>query len=169
MQRMSTAMIWQTVSTSSDDTQRLGEMLGKLLKSPEIVELRSDLGGGKTTFVKGLARGLGSKDIVTSPTFTLNRIYQAKNNVQIHHYDFYRLSEAGIMTDELAESLQDPNVVTVVEWSDIVQNVLPKKRLTIEFTPTAYDPDKRKITISYPESKIGLIGQLETNWIEIKP
>ncbi|MBI2009416.1 tRNA (adenosine(37)-N6)-threonylcarbamoyltransferase complex ATPase subunit type 1 TsaE [Candidatus Saccharibacteria bacterium] len=162
-------MIWQTVSTSSDDTQRLGQLLGRLIKSPEIIELRSDLGGGKTTFVKGLARGLGSKDTVTSPSFTLNRIYQLKGNKQVHHYDFYRLSEAGIMSDELAESLQDPNVVTVMEWSDIVQNILPKKHLIIKFMPTANDPNVRKITISYPESKIGLMGQLETNWTEIKP
>lgn len=73
------------------------------------------------------------------------------------------------MSDELAESLQDPNVVTVMEWSDIVQNILPKKHLIIKFMPTANDPNVRKITISYPESKIGLMGQLETNWTEIKP
>lgn len=144
-------------------------MLGKLLKSPEVIELRSDLGGGKTTFVRGLARGLGSKDTVASPTFTLNRIYKAKNSFQIHHYDFYRLNEPGIMSDELAESLQDPKVVTVVEWSDIVQNVLPRKHLTVEFKPTKNNPEEREIIIVYPESKIVLMKRLETDWTGVKP
>src|SRR5260221_5452139 len=113
MLHMSTAMIWQTVSTSSADTERLGQLLGQFLKNPESIELRADLGGGKATFVRGLAKGLGSKDTVTSPTFTLSKIYKAKNGKQIHHYDFYRLNEAGIMRDELAESLQSQNAITV--------------------------------------------------------
>jgi tRNA threonylcarbamoyladenosine biosynthesis protein TsaE len=163
MLHMSTAMIYRTVSTSSADTERLGELLGRLLKNPEVIELRSDLGGGKTTFVRGLTRGLKSSDTVSSPTFTLNKIYKAKN-LQIHHYDFYRLNEPGIMSDELAESLQSPKVVTVVEWSDIVQNILPEERLTIELKPMANDPEEREITVSYPEIKAELLRELETNW-----
>ncbi|MDO8591782.1 MAG: tRNA (adenosine(37)-N6)-threonylcarbamoyltransferase complex ATPase subunit type 1 TsaE [bacterium] len=161
-------MIYETVSTNSEDTQRLGQLLGRLLKSPEVVELRSDLGGGKTTFVRGLARGLGSKDSVASPTFTLNKIYKGKDS-QIHHYDFYRLYEAGIMSDELAESLQNPKVITVIEWSDVVQNVLPKERLSIEFKPTANDSEEREIAITYPETKAKLIRKLETAWQEQRP
>lgn len=161
-------MIYKTVSTSSDDTERLGQLLGQLLAAPELVELRADLGGGKTTFVRGLARGLGSKDIVASPTFTLNKIYKGKNS-QIHHYDFYRLNEAGIMSDELTESLQNPKVITVVEWSDVVQHVLPDHRLIIEFKPTALDPEEREITIMYPEKYEIIILELMNGWLEIKP
>lgn len=126
------------------------------------------MGGGKTTFVRGLARGLGSKDTVASPTFTLNKIYEGKNS-QIHHYDFYRLSEPGIMSDELAESLQSPKVITVVEWSDIVQHVLPENRLIIEFKPTANNPEEREISITYPESKAPVVRKLETLRQEIRP
>lgn len=161
-------MIWQTVSTSSADTQRLGQLLGRLIKNPEVIELRSDLGGGKTTFVCGLARGLGNKDSVTSPTFTLSKVYKAKD-LQIHHFDFYRLNEPGIVADQLAESLEDPKVITVVEWSSIVQDVLPKKRLTVEFKPTKNNPEEREIIIIYPESKIGLMRRLETNWTGVEP
>ena len=118
------------------------------------------MGGGKTTFVRGLARGLDSKDVVSSPTFTLNKIYKTKD-AEIHHYDLYRLAEPGIMSDELAESLQNPKVITVVEWSDIVQNVLPKERLTIEFKMVADDSDKRQVAIIYPESKTALVRKLE--------
>ena len=165
---MSTVTTWQTSSTGSAETERLGELLGKLLKPPVLVELRSDLGGGKTTFVKGLARGAGSKDIVTSPTFTLNQIYRAKNEIQIAHHDFYRLNEPGIMADELTESLQDNKTITVVEWGDIVEDVLPKERVTVEFKPVATNTDKRQIIFSYLESKYEMVKQLETDWVKLK-
>ncbi len=119
------------------------------MKGGEIIELISDLGGGKTTFVRGLARGAGSTDRVASPTFTISRVYQA-GKLEIHHFDFYRLGEAGLIAEELAEIISDPHTVTVVEWADIVTDVLPDKRLTItiEKTPT----DGRKLTFRAPES-----------------
>lgn len=161
-------MIYATVSTSSEDTERLGQLLGQLLAAPALLELKADLGGGKTTFVRGLARGLGSKDTVASPTFTLNKIYKAKN-LEIHHFDFYRLSDPGIVADQLAESLENPSAVTVVEWSDIVQNVLPEERLTIEFKPIANNSEEREISINYPETKAALMRKLEDAWQEIRP
>jgi len=168
MRYMSTAMIFQTRSTDSDDTERLGEALGKLLKPPALLELSSDLGGGKTTFVRGLVRGLGSQDKVSSPTFTLNRIYKAKN-LEVHHFDFYRLNEPGVVSDQLEESLQNSRVITVVEWSDIVQGVLPADRLTIEFKPVQDNADERQIQIRYPESSRELIEKLETVLAEPEP
>jgi tRNA threonylcarbamoyladenosine biosynthesis protein TsaE len=108
---MSTELIWQTTSTGSDDTLRLGEALGSRLKSPLVIELRSDLGGGKTTLTQGLAHGLGSKDVVSSPTFTLSKIYKCAGGVEIHHFDFYRLSEAGVLRDQLDESLKDEKAI----------------------------------------------------------
>jgi len=159
-------MIWQTSSTSSADTERLGELLGSRLKGGEVIELRSDLGGGKTTFVIGLARGAGSKDRVSSPTFTLSRIYKAKK-LEIHHFDFYRLDEPGILRDQLAESLDNPKAVVVVEWADIVADVLPKNRLSIEFKPTPNSSEERQITVSYPESQRKIIAELETSWVEV--
>src|SRR5690348_16076202 len=128
---MSIEMIWQTSSISSDDTERLGELLGSRLRGGEVIELRSDLGGGKTTFVRGLVRGAGSRDRVSSPTFTLSRIYNAKK-FEIHHFDFYRLSDPGILADQLAEAVQGDNVV-IIEWAGIVKNVLPEDRVSIEF------------------------------------
>ena len=126
------------------------------------------MGGGKTTFVRGLAAGAGSKDGVASPTFTLNRIYRFPGG-EIHHFDFYRLNEPGVLADQLAESLTDPKVITVIEWSDIVADVLPTDRLSIKLEPTANDPDERQITISYPEKLAGLIRKLETKWAVGQP
>lgn len=95
----------------------------------------SDLGGGKTTLVRGLALGAGSHDKVASPTFTISKVYDCPD-FEIHHFDFYRLPEAGVVADELAEVAGDPQVVVVVEWADVVQHVLPERRLTIRLTQT---------------------------------
>jgi tRNA threonylcarbamoyladenosine biosynthesis protein TsaE len=160
-------MIWQTSSTSSADTEQLGELLGSRLAGGEVIELRSDLGGGKTTFARGLVKGAGSRDRVSSPTFTLSRLYKAKG-FDIWHFDFYRLDQPGILADQLAEALSG-NSVVVVEWAGIVNDVLPDKRLSIEFKPVAQSPDERQITINYPEDKRPLINYLEVNWQEVRP
>lgn len=145
---MNTGMTWQTVSTSSDQTEQLAEKLGHSLRGGEVIELVSDLGGGKTTFTRGLVRGTGSADKVASPTFTLSREYKAPS-FTIAHFDFYRLGEAGIMGDELAEILADPAYVTVVEWGDIVHDVLPADRLTVRITLQA--DGSRTLDFAYPE------------------
>jgi len=130
--------------------------------------LASDLGGGKTTFMRGFAAGLKSKDPVTSPTFTLSKIYKFAGG-EIHHFDFYRLSEPGILKDELAESLNDSKVIVAVEWSDIVKDVLPDKRLRVEFEPQANDPDERQIIIKYPIQYEPVVRQLQSKWNELEP
>src|SRR5262249_737301 len=101
-----------------------------------VIELASDLGGGKTTFVQGLASGLGYDGEVTSPTFTLSREYKLNNSLELHHYDMYRLGQGGVVGLELAEDLEDPKFVTVIEWAGIVENELPKDRLQIGFAVT---------------------------------
>lgn len=142
-------------------------MLGSRLRGGEVIELRSDIGGGKTTFARGLAKGAGSKDRVSSPTFTLSRIYKTQN-FEIHHFDFYRLEDPGILADQLAEAVSDDNVV-IVEWADIVKDVLPERRISIEFKPTAASPDERQITFFYPENYRGLIIYLETEFSRQQP
>jgi tRNA threonylcarbamoyladenosine biosynthesis protein TsaE len=132
---MNTGTTWQINSTSSDETEALGRKLGARLRGGEVIELTSDLGGGKTTFVRGLAAGMGSKDHVSSPSFTISQVYNA-GNLTLHHYDFYRLPEAGLMAPELAEVIADPQNVVVVEWAGVVEDVLPNDRLTIAIETT---------------------------------
>lgn len=122
---------------SEKETKALGEKLGALLRGGETIELIGDVGAGKTTFVKGLALGLGIDEDVQSPSFTISRLYDARDNLRLAHYDFYRLADAGIMADELTETTQDSATVTVIEWAEIVEGVLPASRLSITFaTPT---------------------------------
>ena len=130
-------------------TESLAQQIGKNLRGGEVIELVSDLGGGKTTFVRGLVRGSGSEDKVASPTFTISREYKG-GRFTIAHFDFYRLNEAGIMSDELKEIVEDPEMVTVIEWGEIVQDVLPEKRLTISFQHVA--ENERKLSVRCPLS-----------------
>jgi tRNA threonylcarbamoyladenosine biosynthesis protein TsaE len=161
-------MIWRTNSTSSADTERLGELLGSQLTGGEVIELRSDLGGGKTTFSIGLVRGAKIKDRVSSPSFTLSRIYK-NDKLEIHHFDFYRLDDPGILRDQLAESLNNPKVVVLVEWGGIVKDVLPDDRVSIELQPVASSSEERQITIKYPEDKSQAIARARSEWDELKP
>jgi len=141
-------MTLQIKSTSSEQTEKLAEQIGARLRGGETIELVSDLGGGKTTFTRGLSRGAGSSERVASPTFTVSKEYSAPK-FKIVHFDFYRLGEAGIVADELAEVAGDPQYVTVIEWGDSVKNSLPSKLFTVSITQTG--ENTRSITIEYPE------------------
>ncbi|GAC1391164.1 MAG: hypothetical protein NVSMB46_02680 [Candidatus Saccharimonadales bacterium] len=113
-------------------TEAYAEKIGKKLLGGEIIELIGDLGAGKTTFVRGLARGIGSQDRVASPTFTIKKIYTS-TRLTLHHFDFYRLQNPGLIQYELADVMNDDLQVIVLEWADVIRNVLPKERLTISF------------------------------------
>lgn len=145
---MSTDTIWQIESTSSEQTEILGREIGSRLKGGEVIELQSDLGGGKTTFVRGLAFGAGSRDVAGSPSFTVSKLYKA-DELEIHHYDFYRLPEAGLMIDEIDEVMSIPQAVVVVEWAGAVDEVLPKERVLIRIQ--AVGEKDRNISIDLPE------------------
>lgn len=106
---------------------------GRTLIRGQVIELIGDVGAGKTTFVKGLAEGFGVDEDVQSPSFMISRAYSARDELRLAHYDFYRLEQPGVMQMELSESVNDPATIVVVEWADIVENVLPNDRLTIRF------------------------------------
>ena len=99
---------------------------------PCVIELVGDVGVGKTTFTKGLARGLEITEEITSPTFTISKVYENSRGLKLVHYDFYRLENPGIMVEDLFENLQDPHTVTVIEWADTVSEILPDNHLRLE-------------------------------------
>lgn len=123
----------------------LGRRIGAILKGGEIFQLVGDVGAGKTTFVKGLASGLSVTDDVQSPSFTISRVYDGRDSLQLAHYDFYRLTDPGIMANELSEVVADPLSVTAVEWADIVEGVLPPEHFTITFV--APSETARQVTL----------------------
>lgn len=127
---------------SEQEMKALGRKLGELLKGGEIIELVGDVGAGKTTLTKGIADGMGVDDDVQSPSFTINRVYDTPNSLQLAHYDFYRLQDAGIMAAELQETANDKQTVTIIEWAEIVKGVLPEDRLTVTITSPAEETRK---------------------------
>lgn len=123
-----------------------GAKLGAVLEGGEIIELVGDVGAGKTTLTKGIAMGLGINEDVQSPSFTISRVYEARGGLQLAHYDFYRLGDAGIMAAELGETLSDPQAVTIIEWAEIVGGVLPDDRLEVHITSPS--ETSRRVSLS---------------------
>lgn len=145
-------MTYKISTNSPAASLALGERLAKLLKGGEVIELISDLGGGKTVIVKGLAKGLGYDGPVTSPTFTISRVYNLPSDKQLHHFDFYRLAAGDIVDQELAEVMGDPNVITAIEWAEHSGDALPADRITVSIKRV--DETTRGIEITGPESVI---------------
>ncbi len=126
--------------------KEFGRTIGAALRGGEVLELIGDVGAGKTTLTKGLAEGLAISEPVQSPTFTISRVYAARDGLHLHHYDFYRLGEAGIMAEDVNEVMHDPAAVTVIEWSGAVSDVLPADRLRISIQAT--DENERNVTVN---------------------
>ncbi len=110
-----------------------------------VIELIGDVGAGKTTFVRGLAKGLGIKEPITSPSFTISKSYPLKNGGSLVHYDFYRLSDPGLMIDDLEENLKDPKNIVIIEWGESINDILPDERTKIKISYT--DTDERNVQI----------------------
>ena len=126
--------------------KEFGRTIGAALRGGEVLELIGDVGTGKTTLTKGLAEGLAISEPVQSPTFTISLVYAARDGLHLHHYDFYRLGEAGIMAEDVNEVMHDPAAVTVIEWSGAVSDVLPTDRLQISIQAT--DENERNVTVN---------------------
>jgi tRNA threonylcarbamoyladenosine biosynthesis protein TsaE len=135
-------------SESVSDTHELGKSIGIKLVGGEVIEMVSDLGGGKTSLTRGLAEGFGSTDPVSSPSFTISCVYQRSDGKKMYHFDFYRLTDAGIVGSELTEIEHDDHAVTVVEWGDIVHDILPKDRVVVNIRNTG--DSTREIIFEYP-------------------
>lgn len=134
----------RTITTSSvEKTQKLAADFARKLKKGDVVALSGGLGAGKTTFVKGMARALGVKEFVKSPTFNLLHIYQAKK-FPLFHFDFYRLETVDL--DELGfeEYFYKPDGITVLEWAEKVKTALPRgaKRVSLKYV----SEEKRSIS-----------------------
>lgn len=148
----------QIITTNSlEETLSFAEIIGTKCVGGEVFELISDLGGGKTAFTRGLVAGLGSIDEVNSPSFTINNTYKTDKLI-IEHFDFYRLNESGVVGEELKEALSASNTVVIVEWGNIVQEVLGQNDIKVEIQATG--EDSRKFIFSFPDKFSYLFGGL---------
>ena len=129
------------LSNSVEETIKLGEAYAKTLNGGDVVLLDGEMGGGKTAFTKGIAKGLGVTDVITSPTYAYMNDYDGK----LYHYDCYRLTSGD---DADALGLTDyfyGTGVCVIEWSQNIKSVLPDKVKIV--TIKKIDENKREITL----------------------
>lgn len=111
------------LTNSPEETEALGAALGRVLEPGAVVAYRGDLGAGKTAFTRGLARGLGCREPVTSPTYTIVNEYLS-GRMPLFHFDMYRLRSADDLFDIGWEDYLDRGGVCAVEWSENVEEVM---------------------------------------------
>ena len=134
------------LSHSPEETERIGEMLGRQLHSGTVLALRGGLGMGKTAFTRGLAKGLGCTDRVTSPTFTIVNEYLG-GRLPLFHFDMYRLPDSDALFDIGWEDYLDRGGVCAVEWSEQVEDALPEDTVTVSLARHPDQESWRIITI----------------------
>lgn len=127
-----------------EETYNAGRELGSSLKGGEIISFTGDLGAGKTVFIQGICDSLNVDDYVNSPTYTLVNEYQG--NFRVLHFDCYRLeSPEEFELLGYQDSMDDPEFVSLIEWGEIIDDILPEAIMRINIIKLTFE--KRKITI----------------------
>ena len=131
------------LTNSPAETEAIGAALGKIIKPGTVIAYRGDLGAGKTAFTRGLARGLGSSEMVTSPTYTIVNEYLG-GRCPLFHFDMYRLASSDDLWDIGWEDYLDRNGICAVEWSENVEDAMED---AVVITIEKLGEDSRRITI----------------------
>ena len=132
---------------SIEETQSLAKKLARKTSPGTVISLIGDLGAGKTTFTKGFARQMGIKDHVTSPTFKLISEYQGKK-YKLNHIDAYRMNgPEDFLNIGGEEYLLSKNSITIIEWGDLLNDILPSKTIRVNFERIKSPKESRKIEI----------------------
>lgn len=118
---------------SSEETFKLGESLGRKAGPGQIYTLIGDLGTGKTVFTQGFANGMGVKEYVNSPTFTILQVYD-DGRLPLYHFDVYRIEEPEEMEEIGYEEYFFGDGVTLIEWADIISELIPRDAVRIEIS-----------------------------------
>ncbi len=132
---------------SVEETQNLAKKLAKKISQGSIISLIGDLGTGKTTFTKGFAKQLGIEDHVTSPTFKLVSEYQGEK-YKLYHIDAYRMDGPNDFLNIGGEEyLSSKKNITIIEWGDLLMDLLPERTITVNFTRIKSPKESRRIQI----------------------
>ena len=132
---------------SPEETFRLGEELGRKAVPGQVFTLTGDLGVGKAVFTQGLAKGLGIEEPVNSPTFTIVQVYE-EGRLPFYHFDVYRIGDVEEMEEVGFEDYVMGDGVSLIEWADLIEEILPEKRTRILIEKDLEKGfDYRKITV----------------------
>ena len=145
-------MIYKT--NNPEDTYKVARDFAKNLKAGDVITLDGDLGAGKTAFTRGVAEGLGIKDSVVSPTFTVVNEY-LNGNIPLFHFDVYRIDSSDDLYDIGWEDYLNRNGIIMVEWASVVEDIfdMPVYKITITKNPDI-SYDYREIEINHKECGI---------------
>lgn len=133
----------ELITNSANDTIEFGKSVARAVGVGSVISLVGDLGAGKTTFTKGVARGLGIMDNVTSPTFTILNEYSGEEK-RLYHFDFYRIEDESELVElGFEDYFPSTDGLTIVEWVEKAPSVLPKQYYQVTFEKI--DDDKRRI------------------------
>jgi len=143
----------EIITKSAKETQKVGRFLAEEISDKRehasgvkdknkavVIGLEGDLGGGKTTFIQGFAKGLGIKNKITSPTFVIMKKYDS-----LYHIDCYRIKDKDLLELDFNEIINNKHNFVVIEWAEKVKKILPKNALWLKFEYS--DKNKRKIVI----------------------
>ena len=133
------------ITNSPEETEKIGAAIGKIIPAGTVLAYRGDLGAGKTAFTRGLARGLGCRGRVTSPTFTIVNEYDGPT--PLFHFDMYRLADADALFDIGWEDYLDRGGVCAVEWSENMDDALDDDAIRADIRRGAQD-DQRVISVT---------------------
>lgn len=134
------------ITNSPEETENIGAAVGKIIPAGTVLAYRGDLGAGKTAFTRGLARGLGFTEAVTSPTYTIVNEYLG-GRLPLFHFDMYRLSSADDLFDIGWEDYLSRGGVCAVEWSEQVADALPEGTVYVTLTRHPEHDGWRSITV----------------------
>ena len=130
---------------SEEETIQQGILFSQRLKRGDVVALHGDLGSGKTRFAKGICKGLGVKEHVASPTFTIVNEYKG-TDISIYHFDFYRVTSLPEILDIGFEEYLNGDGICIIEWAEKTHSLLPPERFDVELK-LGSDEDTRSIVI----------------------
>ncbi len=121
--------------------------MGEEAKAGDVIALTGEMGAGKTVFAKGFAKGLGIKEIVSSPTFTLVQIYD-DGRLPLYHFDVYRIADVSEMDETGFEDYISGEGVTLVEWADMIRDIMPENTKWVRiYKDPDVEPDYRRLVI----------------------
>lgn len=138
------------------DTDKIGKIIGECLKSGTVICLEGDLGAGKTTLTQSIAKGLGIKDYVTSPTFTIIKEYIGR--LSLYHMDAYRLDSEDDMYDLGYDEYINSDGVCIIEWASNIKGLIPKSAISITIT-TNFDDNVRELNIDGAGEQFDIIKE----------
>lgn len=154
--------MFKYVSQNENDTINFACKLASYLQNGDIIILSGDLGSGKTKFTQGILKFFSLDTEISSPTFTIVNEYNAPNNTNIYHFDVYRLADIDEFYALGGDEYFD-NGICIIEWGELIENILPKNYLKIVFERDSNNLDKRILNIYANSDRLKNIMEVVLN------